>query len=313
MAIYENLEQFAGRPVQDWDADTGISDPAGIAYRVSLSYDEGEEGGDIETKVATFLADPAVSRVEALVIGAWATDDSGAPSTPIVEALTAARDRLAALRFLFLGDITSEQNEISWIVQTDLSPLLEAYPNLEHLTVRGGTELSLGTPRHAKLRELIIQAGGLPPSVIHEVAAAELPALEHLELWLGEPNYGGDATVEDLAALLKGERFPRLKYLGLKNSVISDDIAAVVALAPIMQQLDVLDLSMGTLGDEGAKALLSCPAIRRLKKLDIHHHYVSDELVQVLNRLGIEVDASEHEEPDDWGGGDFHRYISVGE
>lgn len=312
MAIYENVEEFAGRPVQDWDAETGIADPVGVAYRLSLSYDEAEEGDDIETKVAAFLADPAAPKVEALVIGTWITDDSSAPSTPIVEALAAARDRLAALRFLFFGDITSEQNEISWIVQSDLSPLLEAYPNLNHLTVRGGMELALGTPRHAKLRELIIQAGGLPPSVIHEVASAELPALEHLELWLGEPNYGGDATVEDLAALLKGERFPRLKYLGLKNSMISDEIAAVVALAPITQRLDVLDLSMGTLGDDGAKALLGSPAIRRLKKLDIHHHYVSDELVNALNALGIEVDASEREEPDKWGG-EEQRYISVGE
>ena len=33
--------------------------------------------------------------------------------------------------------------------------------------------------------------------------AAELPNLEHLELWLGTDSYGGDATVADLADLLR--------------------------------------------------------------------------------------------------------------
>ena len=311
MAISENLTTFAGKPVKNW-GDAKVKDPAAMAFRLGVSWEEGEEGVDIVGKLSGFLDDPAAGRAEALVIGAWHGDDTGTSSAAIVEALAAARDRLVSLRHLFLGDITSEENEISWIVQSDLSPLLEAYPNLEHLTARGGQELSLGSPRHAKLRQLVLQAGGLPRNVVHEVGAAELPALEHLELWLGTPEYEGDATVEDLAPLLKAERFPRLKYLGLKNSMIQDEIAAVVALAPVTARLDVLDLSMGTLGDEGAKALLASPSVKRLKKLDIHHHYVSKELVKALTSLGIDVDASDEQEPDEWGG-ELHRYVAVSE
>jgi hypothetical protein len=312
MPIYENLTEFAGRKVEDWDAAAGISDPKGKAYRLFVSYEEGEEGVSQVHKLAALLEDPRAGQVEALVIGAWTEVAGGESSAPVVEALAAARDRLVGLKYLFFGDITMEESEISWITQSDLSPILEAYPRLEHLTVRGGQSLSLGTPRHDHLRELIIQAGGLPRQVIHEVGAADLPALEHLELWLGEQNYGGDATVEDLAPLLKADRFPRLKYLGLKNSEIQDDIAAVVALAPVTSRLRVLDLSMGTLGDEGAKALLASPAIKRLKKLDIHHHFVSKELVEALQGLGIEVDAGDQQEPQEWGG-EAHRFISVSE
>ena len=312
MSIHENLTAFAGKPVRDWDPESRIDNGSRAAYRLSLSYEEEDAGGTFADKLAAFLADPAVGQVDALVIGSWSPTDSGGSSEPVVEALAAARDRLTGLRHLFFGDIIGEECEISWIVQSDVSPRLEAYPALEHLTVRGGQGLSLGTPRHARLRELVIQAGGLPVSVVHEVGSAELPALEHLELWLGTPDYEGDATVEDLAPLLKGERFPRLKYLGLKNSMISDDIAAVVALAPILDRLEVLDLSMGTLGDAGAKALLASPSVRRLKKLDIHHHYVSPEVVAELQGLGIEVDAADMQEPDEWGG-EENRYISVSE
>src|SRR5947207_2818215 len=93
----------------------------------------------------------------------------------------------------------------------DVEDGVDEWEKLEHLTVRGGEQLSVGSPRHGALRELIVQAGGLRPDVIHEIANAEFPNLEHLELWLGEPNYGGDATVEDLAPLLKGDKFPKLK------------------------------------------------------------------------------------------------------
>jgi hypothetical protein len=227
--------------------------------------------------------------------------------------LVAARPKLPSLRNLFFGDIISEECEISWIRQSDLSPLLGAYQELEHLTVRGGENLAFGSPSHDKLKELVIQTGGLQPSVIHEIASARLPALEDLELWLGEPNYGGDATVEDLAPLLRaGSIFPKLKYLGLKDSVIADEIAGVVATAPILGQLEVLDLSMGILGDVGARALLASPAIRKLKKLDLHHHYISDAVAKEFKKLGIEVDLSDAESPDGSADPD-DRYIAVAE
>jgi hypothetical protein len=306
--IGENLHSFAGRLVQDWDSKKGIGDPSRVAPRIAVTWDDAE--GGILTKLSEVLDDPAAPRLEALVIGAFHGDDSGTSSAPLVEALAAARDTLKSLRYLFLGDITYEENEMSWIVQCDVSPLFEAYPNLEHFTVRGSIELSLGSPRHEKLRELVVQSGGLPPAIIHEIAAAQLPALEHLELWLGDPGYGGDATIEDLATILKGDRWPRLKYLGLKNSHIQDEVAAAAAVAPVTSRLEVLDLSMGTLGDAGATALLGSAAVARLKKLDIHHHYVSEKLVDALRGLGIEIDASDAEGP---GAAEDDRYVEVSE
>jgi hypothetical protein len=140
------------------------------------------------------------------------------------------------------------------------------------------------------------------------VSAAILPALEHLELWLGTDGYGGTVTVPDLEKILSGSLFPRLTYLGLRDSDIADAVAAAVAQSPLLERIEVLDLSMGTLGDEGVEALLASPALTRLKKLDIHHHYCSLEMVARLEGIGIEVDASEREDE-----GQYGRYVAVGE
>jgi hypothetical protein len=146
---------------------------------------------------------------------------------------------------------------------------------------------------------------------VRALTRAELPALEHLELWLGEENYGGSVRVADLTPLLSGQLFPNLKYLGLRNSEIADEIAAALLHAPVLDRIRVLDLSMGTLGDEGAAALLANPAVAKLELLDVHHHFCSEEMVARLGQLGIKVNTDERQNPDEYDG-DW-RYVAVGE
>ena len=312
MSISENLTTFAGLPVRDWDGSAKPADLAKCAFRLRVDYDQANDGVTFGDKLAELLEADGSAATAALVIGSWSPDDSSADSADVVDRLCSARDRLPRLAHVFLGDITSEENEISWIRQSDLSPLLAAYPGLQTLGVRGGEGLTFGTIDHAGLRSLTVQCGGLPPSVIHEIAAATLPNLEHLELYLGVPNYGGDATVEDLAGLLNAAAFPNLRYLGLKDSEFEDDIAAVVALAPVLNQLDTLDLSLGTLGNVGAHALLASPAVRKLKRLDLSHHFITEEVQAKLTALGIDVDLSDPQEPDNWRG-EESRFVAVSE
>ncbi|HEY0734382.1 MAG TPA: STM4015 family protein [Herpetosiphonaceae bacterium] len=311
MTIGEHVTQFAGLPVIDWEPGTALS--ATTIPRLSLSYEAYKEGQRWIDLFAALLNDPAAATVPGLVIGPWFVSGySEDTSASVVEALVNAHQSLPNLRALFLGDIISEESEISWINQSDISPLFDAYPALEHLTVRGGNDLRLGRLRHDRLRSLILQSGGLPAGVVREIAAAELPSLEHLELWLGVAEYGGDATLADLQPLLEGSRFPQLVTLGLCDSEQADAIAAAVATAPILERIRVLDLSLGTLGDKGAAALLASPAVARLEKLDIHHHYCSPEMVARLESLGITVDASDPqvEDEDD---GESYRYAAVTE
>jgi hypothetical protein len=168
--------------------------------------------------------------------------------------------------------------------------------------MRGGNDLELRKFKHENLKSLAFEASNLPREVVRAVGASDLPVLEHLEIWLGTSNYGANTKVADLKDILSGKNLPKLRYLGLRNSEIADDIAVALAKSPLPGRLRVLDLSLGTLGKRGAEALLAAPALARLEKLDIHHHYVPPDLVERLEALGPEVVASgaeEAEEPDD--------------
>ncbi|NES21605.1 MAG: HEAT repeat domain-containing protein, partial [Symploca sp. SIO3E6] len=205
MTVAEYVTTFANRQVKDFDPQTGISNPAATAYALRVDYDEEE---NITHKLNRLLQDTQVAEIEALVFGMWnsnvATDGD---SRILVNALVEAKEQLSSLKALFIGDIVYEESEISWIEQSNISPVLEAYPQLEVLQVRGGSGLQFTPVRHYQLKKLIIQTGGLSSKTISQIWALHLPALEHLELWLGSDNYGGDSGVYTLRPLLDIQLF----------------------------------------------------------------------------------------------------------
>jgi hypothetical protein len=307
MTIGEHEETFHGLPII---AAEEVESFADCAPRIALDYDSELS---LEEKLSALLERPGAKGMRALVIGPWwpeiASDVNG---EEVVGLLVAARDRLPALEALFFGDVVAYESEISWIEHGDASPLFSAFPALRTLRIRGANGLSLGQPKHRTLENLIIESGGLDVSVVRQIDAAELPALRHLELWLGDEGYGANVAVDDLAPILSGEKFPKLTRLGLRDARNADDVAAAVARSKLLERLEVLDLSLGTLGDAGARALLASPAIAKLKKLDVHHHYISAEVVAKLvdlGRHGVEVDAGDQRESED----DGHRYVAVSE
>lgn len=310
--INENLTEFYGKPVVDYTPGEALANASATAYRVRLSWEDFKNNESLSGRLTTLFADPSAGELEALVLGLWDEDGDGEAIRKGVKVLADAKDRLPHLKALFIGDVISEENEISWIAQGDLSPLWSAYPQLEELGVRGGNHLSLGQLVLPRLKKLVVQAGGLPVSVVQEVANASLPELTHLELWLGTDEYGGDASVDDVRPILNATRFPKLTYLGLRDAVIVDDIASVIGESRIVTQLRVLDLSLGTLTDKGALALASAGNLGGLEKLDIHHHFVSPEGLARLRELGVALDASDPQEPDEYGGETYY-YVAVSE
>jgi hypothetical protein len=333
MSHVEHLQELHGLPAFDFpapqpegsDGSEGSDVPAGpertlpaadaVAWRLSVDpYGDSPEE-DFDALWARFLDTVDPAGVRAVIVGQWGEpydNDSGV----IVRHLVDARDRLTALRAVFIGDLEMEQAEISWIEQSDVTPVLDAYPLLEEFGVRGGTGLRFPAVRHAHLRTLSFEAGGLPGEVVRGVAASELPVLEYLELWLGVEGYGGDATVADLAPILAGGRLPALHHLGLRNSEIQDEIAAALASAPVVAQVKSLDLSLGTLTDEGATALLDGQPLTHLTWLDLHHNFLSEPVAQrvraALEPSGVEVDLSERGE--EWEDeGMVRRFTAVAE
>ncbi|MEU9796848.1 STM4015 family protein [Streptomyces sparsogenes] len=323
--ISENLESFAGLPVADFATSgtdaTDLPPADSVAWRLGFGWDDEPP---FERLWRDFLETVPADRVRAIVIGAWWGDGEYDTVRPVLDLLVESAGRLPALRSLFLGDVTAEECELSWLEMTDVTPVVEAYPLLEEFVVRGcgygGDDggLSFRPVRHERLRTLRFESGGLPADIVRAVCESELPRLEHLALWLGVEHYGGDATLADLAPLLAGGRFPALRHLGLQNSEIQDEIAAAVAAAPVVAQLSSLGLSMGTLTDAGAEALLAGQPLTHLKALDLRHHYLSEELArrirEALEPSGVEVDLSEPQEVRRWGNSDEEfRYVAVSE
>jgi hypothetical protein len=303
MTFNEHVQTFAGLPVVPFEVGEppDVSDPAAVAWRLSVEYEDEEEQFLAALDGLIAAHGPAVT---ALVVGEWGTAyEEPAP----VAAIAARAGSLPNLRALFLGEMTFDECEVSWITSGDPSELLSAYPALVRLWNRGSTDFTAVTS--PVLEELVLESGGLPASVVRAVGASDLPALTHLELWLGTEGYGGDSDVADLAEILGGARLPALRYLGLRNAERADEVAAVVASAPVVARLEVLDLSMGTLGDEGARALLGGQPLTHLRRLDLHRHYLSEEMMaRVVAELpGVVVDLGDRQKDSD------RRYVSVGE
>ncbi|WP_322907934.1 STM4015 family protein [Paenibacillus campi] len=272
--------------------------------RLEIGYDEYEAGQTLVPLIEQLVADEKQSQaLTSLIIGDWGGAYERTPDD-FLPTLIAAAPKLPNLRRLFIGDMSFEQCEVSWITQTNLGPLLSAYPQLESFIIKGSTDLALDPLEHDGLQELVIICGGLPAAVLQTILHGKLPNLRKLELYLGVDNYGFDGDLErDLLPFLYHNPFPKLVSLGLKDSELQDEIAIAAASAPLLAQLEQLDLSEGTLSDKGAEALLNSEAVHKLKRLNLNYHFMSDEMMnkwqQLSKQTGLIVEMDEQQDLDD--------------
>jgi len=269
-----------------------------IEIRLSVGYEEYEDGERMSALIEKLAAGEHSQQLVSLIIGDWGQAYEDSPES-FLDTLIANRERFPNLKKLFIGDMDYEDCEVSWIMQTNLSPVLKAYPNLESFTIKGSTDLRLEPLEHARLKELVIICGGLPAEVLADIRNAKLPELRKLELYLGVDEYGFSGSIDDVLSVADPGLFPKLTYLGLKDSEIQDEIAQALADAPILDQLETLDLSYGTLSDAGAEALLASARIKKLKHLDLKYHYMSDEMVKRWQDSGLPVDVSDQQDTED--------------
>ncbi|MEV4258055.1 STM4015 family protein [Spirillospora sp. NPDC049652] len=301
MGVHEHLTEFAGLPVAEFGPSgapsaEALASPSSYAWAVSGMGDGVDDFGKVW---ARFLETVDTGGIEAIVVGYWSPYDE----VDVPTLLAGSASALPALRALFIGDILAEESEISWIQHCDTTPVFTAFPGLERVEIRGSAGLEFEPIESEALRVLRFESGGLPASIVRTVGRSTLPNLEHLDLWLGVGEYLGDATVEDLEPFLSGQRFPALRHLGLEDSEIQDAIAAAVAGAPVVAGLESLSLAMGLLTDTGAEALLAGQPLTHLKKLDLHYHFLSEEMAERVRTAlpGVEVDLEDRHvfDPDD--------------
>lgn len=303
MTISERTERFFGKVVQDFEPGTTPSSAAGVVYRLSLDYDADTS---MQALLSDFLESCDKAALEALVIGSWGESASESPAE-VLALLADQAPQLPNFKALFVGDMTYEECEISWIVQCDYAPLLKAFPKLQELRIRGATSLEFPAVTHTGLRTLAIECGGLPSGVCQALARSSLPALTTLELWVGTDEYGFDGNVALLKSVVDALRLPTLSYLGLRDAETADEIAQWLAGEAWIAQLGTLDLSLGTLGDIGAKALLGSAHVRGIARVDLSHHYISPALQSQLQAAIPGVVLADPQDDDE------DRYVAVGE
>jgi hypothetical protein len=275
MSVHRGLTEYDGIPVIEFGRDSGAP-PAGEAAWLVRTDDEGEPFG-------RFLGAVDTTAVTHLIIGCWGPGYE--TSSAAVQMLADAAPRLPALRAILLGDITTEEDEVTGRIGCDITPLPGAYPGLQSLDVRAGSELRLSPFASPALRVLRLGSGGLPGAVVRAVGASDLPSLEILELWLGVVAHGGNITVGDLAGILSGEKLPVLRRLALIDNEIKDKICAAIAKAPVVARLSELVLKGGVLTDKGAEALLSGQPLTHLQLLDLRYHFLTPPMAGRLRAL----------------------------
>ena len=271
--------------------------------KYSYDYEQYEENGkNAGTMLEDILADPEFPDLTELIIGDWGGSWEE-DCQKIIDGITKQAERFSHIESLFIGDMGWEECEVSWIMQGNYSGLWEAMPQLKSLAIKGSTDLVLGQICHENLESLTIICGGLPESVIREIQNAKLPNLKKLLLYIGVEYYGFDGNADTVKELLEQGDFPKLSYLGITDSEIQDELTQVVLDSKYMGQIQTLDLSNGTLTDQGGALLLErLPAYPNIKKLDVHYHYMSDQMAEELEKLPMEVDVSEGEEPEEYDG-----------
>ncbi|MBD1920739.1 HEAT repeat domain-containing protein [Microcoleus sp. FACHB-831] len=274
--------------IEEFNPEVGITNPVGTAYVVNTE------------QLKLLLQEPQVSNVEALVCPMWDEDEE---FNTFVKFISNACERLTNLKALFIGDGYESVYRNSRFALGNITSILKLYPQLEVLQVRGSWGLRARPLRHEHLKTLVVETGFTmgDPKTIDDICALDLPALEYLELWLGGfYTYGEDVGIKHLLPLLEGKLFPNLKYVGLRSSDYSDNIALCLAELPtVIDRLAILDLSMGTLTDKGAEALLNFPSINQLHTLNVSRNNLSASMIEKLSELKCQVIAEPQDDEEE--------------
>jgi uncharacterized protein (TIGR02996 family) len=140
----------------------------------------------------------------------------------------------------------------------DATGLIEQQPQLEELEL-GSAVLTIGNVDGStlpNLRRLALRTTGLSRAALAPILATRWPHLEELELW-----FGREAQCEvdhsDLWRILSGLAVPALERLRLRDTDFTDALCTSLVDAAILPQLKLLDISMGSLTDDGANTLLA--------------------------------------------------------
>jgi len=292
-----NIATFNGQKTQEFNPEKGIEN-TNIAYKITW---------DTSDDFEIFLKDPKVSEIKSIVFKNFEIKR-------IIGLMDKCQDKLQNLTGLFFGEVNWDENENSFFEENaDFGLLIKGLPNLEIFKIRAGFKLEFSTLNHSKLKALTVYANG---QVFDAIANANLPNLEHLELWTE------DETVKSIQNAYRGNNkknhLPSLKYLGVRKCFVANDLTVQMQGDQILKQIETLDLSEGLFSNIGAQAFLENSDMLLLKKINLNHNYIADELAEKLiqkfgksiniglrNPVPIDVETKDFERDD------YNNYVDI--
>ncbi|MEM7717062.1 MAG: HEAT repeat domain-containing protein [Cyanobacteria bacterium P01_A01_bin.68] len=272
--IYLTPDEFYNREVINYNSETGTEEVDNNAYVID------------EENFNSLFNEAFANNIEALI-------NRGDYHLSFIS----DSDKFTNLKAVFIGAYELEEYDY-WYANPihNIGLILKAYPKLELLQLRCGEENNDYSSwryftkfKHNHLKALILETKGLSRQKVTQISSLKLPALKHLELWLGNDNYDENTSTEYLTPILSGEIFPKLYYLGLRNCEYADEIATAIVNSPVINKIKILDLSLGFLTDAGGTALLNCPAVNNLDILSVANNCLTNSMIDKLMQLDTEV------------------------
>jgi uncharacterized protein (TIGR02996 family) len=277
----------------------------GFLHEVTLGDDDSAdvELGDLYQKLRPL---PVAQFLHTLRFGAFQNDDGEPTWDSAVEAMI-EYGVPSTLRELVFD--RGSYWDISWTYLNTLEPVYQRVPDLEVLDIRLG-HMDLGAIDLPNLREFSVYTGGFTSENMQSVLAAKWPKLERLVLRFGgNEDYGATCTLDDVLPLLDGKTIPNVKHLALANSEFADALIPHLAKSPLLRQLTSLDLSLGTMSNSGAEAIVAhADAFAHLEELDLHRNYLGGDALAAVQKVAKKVVVHDQEDPDD-----DYRYCQIGE
>ena len=268
----EHADYFLG-PLAELAADAARDADPTFVWRYGYLYKaylHAERHQPIAARVAQLLAHPSARFLGELALGGRSQD---ANMQDAIGALAARAP--ASLRALRL-----------WAAQKlELGALWPALPELRRLAL-AGQAIALGPIELPALEKLSIVDSELPHASARAIACAPWPRLRELELDFSTGYLTGDASIDDVFALLARRDLPALTRLALRHTRYIREVVIELAASPLAAQLEQLDLSNNQMTDEHARALAAAGArLPRLAALDVSANKLSPAGVAALAPL----------------------------
>ena len=282
----------------------------GYFDRVRLSHDAySDEAFDGET--VDILA-AAIAHPSGRFIREFAFQSNGDPNDDNLQSLI---DLLAKKAPKTTQKITFGDNidQVSWHHTGNLAKLWKGVPGLRVLEIESG-HFDVGKMVAPALERAVFITGGLSKSCGRNIAKATMPKIKHLEIYYGDTNYGGSCSLKEVKPLLDRTDLKQLEFLGLKNSMFANEIAQQLRSAKVLKTVKTLDLSCGTMTDEGAAQLVKAKkSLAHLECLDLSSNFLTKDGILAVQGLAKKVITSSQNEPDDWDEDELHYFVSVAE